>query len=45
MDLSIFLMYYNSVMQSDGNSVFGDGVLDSVNMACRDEDNISDKIY
>ena len=27
-------------MQSDGNSFWGDGVLDSVNMAYRDEDSI-----
>ena len=31
-----------SVMQSDWNSVCGDVVLDSFNMACRDEDSILD---
>ena len=34
-----------SVMQSDGNSVCGDAVLNSFNKASRDEDNILDQIY
>ena len=32
-------------MQSDGDSFGGDVVLDGVNMACKDEDNILDKIH
>ena len=32
-------------MQSDGNSICGDVVLNSFNKASRDEDNILDKVY
>ena len=32
-------------MQSDGNSIGGDVVLDSFNKASRDEDNILEQIY
>ena len=34
-----------SVMQSDGNSFYGDVVLDSFNEIFLDEDNILDPIY
>ena len=34
-----------SVMQSDGNDIYGDVVLDSFNKASRDEDSILDQIY
>ena len=34
-----------SVMQSDGNSIFGHVVLDSFNKGSWDEDNILDQIY
>ena len=34
-----------SVVQSDGNSFWGDVVFDSLNMAYRDEDSISDQKY
>ena len=34
-----------SVMQSDRNSLCGDIVLDSVNMASRNEDNILNKLF
>ena len=34
-----------SVMQSEGNSLDGDVVLDSFNKIFRDEDNILDQIY
>ena len=33
-----------TVMQSDGNTFYGDVVLDSFNKASRDEDNILDQI-
>ena len=32
-------------MQSDGNGIYGDIVLDSFNKASRDEDNILDQMY
>ena len=32
-------------MNLDGNSLYGDDVLDGVNMAYRDEDNICYQIY
>ena len=35
----------NSVTQSKSNSFWGDDVLDSINNASRDEDNILDQIY
>ena len=41
--LQIYRSY--SVMQSDGNSFWGDVVLDSFNKASRDEDNIVEKKY
>ena len=34
-----------SVMQSDGNSFYGDVVLDNYNKAYRDKDNIIDQKY
>ena len=34
---------YNSVMQSDGNSICGDDVLDNFNMVYRDKDSILDQ--
>ena len=34
-----------TVMQSDGNSLYGNVVSDSFNKTSRDEDNISDPIY
>ena len=34
-----------SVMQSDGNSFWGDAVLDNLNMACMDEGSILDQKY
>ena len=42
-NMKIKLKY--SVMQSDWNSFRGDVVLDSVNVAYRDEDSILDQIY
>ena len=39
-----FSVYQYSVMQSDGNSFWGDVVLDSFDMAYRDEDNILDQM-
>ena len=41
----LFFNYYCSVMQSDGNSFFGDVVLDSFKKTSRDEDEILDQIY
>ena len=38
-NIDAFLPYY-SLMQSDGNSLSGDVVLDSFNMLYRDEDSI-----
>ena len=32
-------------MQSDGNGICGDVVLDNINKASRDEDNILDQMY
>ena len=43
--LVIPLKLYYSVMQSDGNSLSGDVVLDNFNRAYLDEFNISDQIY
>ena len=34
-----------SVMQSDGNSISGEVVLDSFNISYRDDDNIFDKMW
>ena len=39
------MAYTYSVMQSDGNSLLGNVVLDSFNKASRDEDNILGQIY
>ena len=37
-------LHTNCVMQSDGNSFYGDVVLESFNKTSRDEDNILDQI-
>ena len=44
MQLFDYLSLY-SVMQSDGNSFWGNVVLDGFDRASRDEDNILDQIY
>ena len=43
--LNRLVMYLYSVMQSGGNSFFGDVVLGSFNMASRDENNIIYQMY
>ena len=43
--ISLMISNIYSFMQSDGNSICGDVVLDNFNMVCSDEDNLEDQKY